>query len=308
MNITVENIAEYQGHTGSLYALTVDEAGNRAFSSGDDGIVAGWELSKLKDDGVGVLRVEKAVYALFWIEEWKWLAVGMSDGTVHIIDPDSKTIIKTIRKITESVYGLHYEEERGYLWVLYGKGYVSVLKLPDFEEIGFRQLADNNLRAILFSHLDSSIFFGTSDHNILRMEKNSGELDQSWKAHENSVFALALHPDGRYLLSGGRDAHLNVWEATSPYSSLEKIPAHNFTVNAIVFSPDGRYFMTASRDKTLKLWDAETIRLLKVIDMFRNKGHKHSVNRLAWLPDGTILSAGDDRRLIRWKLTVHAEN
>lgn len=306
--ITVENITEYQGHTGSLYALAVDEKGGRAFSSGDDGIVAGWDLSKTADNGVGVLRVEKAVYALHWIEEWKWLAVGMSDGTLHVVDPESKTIVKTIRKITESIYGIHYEADRGYLWVLYGKGYVSVLKLPTFEEIGFRQLADNNLRAILCSPLDDSIFFGTSDHRILRMKKQSGEISEQWIAHENSVFALALHPDGRYLLSGGRDAHLNVWESTAPFSSLEKIPAHNFTINAIVFSPDAKYFMTASRDKTLKLWDAETIKLLKVVDVQRNQGHKHSVNRLAWLPDGTLLSAGDDRRLIRWKLTVRAGN
>lgn len=306
MTYQVENIAEYNGHTGSLYALAVNQKTGNAYTSGDDGVVAEWDLDKPGEDGRGILKLGSAVYSLEWIGEWKWLAAGMSDGTLHIVDPADLQIIKTIRKITEPIYGMHYEDDRGYLWVLYGKGYVQILKLPTFEEVGFRKIADNHLRAILFSEEESAIYFGSSDHNILRMDSQSGEITHSWKAHENSVFSLAIHPERKYLLSGGRDAHLNVWDAAAPFNNQQKIPAHNFTINAIVFSPDGRFVMTGSRDKTLKLWDAESLKLLKVIDLLRNKGHKHSVNRLIWLDDGTILSAGDDRRLIRWKLTVHA--
>ncbi len=304
--VIVEKVCEYQGHTGSLFALAVDHDGNRAFSSGDDGVVAAWDLSTQTDDGTGVLKVGGAVYALHWIEEWKWLAVGMSDGTLHIVDPAEKQILHTLRKITDPVYGLHYEEERGYLWVLYGKGYVSVIKMPNFEEMGFQRLADDNLRAVAFSPYDTSVFFGSSDNRMLQMDRQSGEILNTWKAHDRSVFSLALHPEGAYMLSGGMDAHLNVWDSTPPFQSRAKIPAHNFTVNAILFSPDARFFVTGSRDKSLKIWDAHSLELLKVIDMFRNEGHRHSVNRLAWAGDGTLLSAGDDRRLIRWRLTVGA--
>lgn len=304
MSYQVENIAEYQGHTGSLYALAADQQTARAFTSGDDGIVAEWQLDRPEVSGKGLLQVDSAVYALEWIEEWNWLAVGMSDGTLYLLDPASQKLVHTTRKITEPIYGLKYEEDRHYLWMLYGKGYVQILKLPAFEEVGFRKIADNHLRAIVFSKGESAVYFGASDQHILRMDSQSGDLSHTWKAHENSVFSLAMHPQKHYLISGGRDAHLNLWSAKAPFQNIRKIPAHNFTINAIAFSPDEKYVMTGSRDKTLKLWDTGSFNLLKVIDWKRNNGHKHSVNRLIWMNDGTILSAGDDRRLIRWRLHV----
>lgn len=304
----VHKLHEYSGHVGSIYSLAVNGAQTTAYTSGDDGTVAAWNLLATSDEGIGVMKVEKAIYALCSVPDFNWLIAGMSDGTVHFIDPQAKQILHTIRKITEPVYNIRYESERQYLWVLYGKGYLSVIRLPDFEEIGFRKLAEDHLRDMIFSPIEPVIFFGASDHRILAMNRESGIIQSDWVAHDNSVFSLAIDPKGRYLLSGGRDAHLNVWEATAPYAALEKIPAHNFTINDIAFSPDGKYFMTASRDKTLKLWDANSLQLLKVIDMFRNQGHRHSVNRVVWLKDGTILSAGDDRRLIRWGLTVGAED
>ncbi len=296
----------YSGHSGSIYALAVNSSQTTAYTSGDDGVVAAWQLDQAEDEGVGILQVDKAVYALAWISGHEWLVAGRSDGTMDVIDPVSKVVIHQQRKLAEAVYGLAYEPERDYLWILYGKGFLSVINVATWEEVGFQRLAGDHLRAILFSPFDPRIFVGSSDRQVLVLDKTQGGVIEQWKAHENSVFALALHPDNRYLLSGGRDAHLNVWSSQPPYDSIQKIPAHNFTINDIVFSPDGAYVLTASRDKTLKLWDATSLQLLKVIDMFRDQGHRHSVNRLCWLRDGTVLSASDDRRMIRWKWTVGA--
>ncbi len=303
----VEKICEYTGHTGSIYALALTETETTAFSSGDDGIVAAWDLGQHGGDARALLRVDKAVYALAAMGELNSLAVGMSDGNLHWLSLADKQAPRSLRKIAEPVYGLFFEPGRNYLWVLYGKGFLWILHMPDGKEVGFVRLSEDHLRGFLPWYEQNKLFIAASDRHILALTLDTGETEARWLAHDNSVFALARHPLGRYLLSGGRDAHLNVWDARPPYSRLESIPAHNFTVNDIAFSPDGALFATASRDKTIKIWDAERVQLLKVIDMFRHQGHRHSVNRLHWLGDGSLLSASDDRRLIRWKLTAGEE-
>ena len=121
-----------------------------------------------------------------------------------------------------------------------------------------------------------------------------------FSAHQFSANVATYSPDGTLLLSGGRDAHLNIWDAKS-YTLIKSIPAHNFAIYDIVFSPDAKLFATASRDKTIKIWDAETFELLVRIDKEKWDGHLNSVNKLLWSSyNNYLISTGDDRSIMVW--------
>jgi WD40 repeat protein len=68
------------------------------------------------------------------------------------------------------------------------------------------------------------------------------------------------------------------------------------------YSPNKKYIATASRDKTVKIWDAENLKVLARIDKEKNEGHVNSVNTLQWMSDEVLLTAGDDRSIIAWKV------
>ena len=102
------------------------------------------------------------------------------------------------------------------------------------------------------------------------------------------------------ILTGGRDAHLNIWDAKS-YTLIKSIPAHNYAIYDIVFSPDAKLFATASRDKTVKIWDAETFELQVRINKENYDGHVNSVNKLLWT-DKYLVSTGDDRAVMVWEV------
>jgi WD40 repeat protein len=115
------------------------------------------------------------------------------------------------------------------------------------------------------------------------------------------VFSLAFSPDEQYLVSGGRDAMLRVWDVNDQFTQLSVQPAHMYTINDLAFSPDGRFLITASRDRTIKCWDAQTFELLKVVDTLRYGSHPRSVNCLYWA-DQLLVSGGDDRQAMIWEI------
>src|SRR5690606_37309009 len=119
-----------------------------------------------------------------------------------------------------------------------------------------------------------------------------------------SVFTVRYSPDGRFLLTAGRDAHFRVWDVKQDYQLVQDVAAHMYALNHIDFSPDGSMFATCSMDKSIKLWDAATFRLLKVIDRSRHAGHGTSVNKLLWSSfENLLLSASDDRMISVWEIS-----
>ncbi len=304
-DISVQQVSEYTGHTGSIFALAVDAYEVYAYTSGDDGIIVQWDLYRPNSDGNGLFRIERSVYALAVAEEHQLVIAGTSDGPLYAYHLSQKKLVFTSRKHTGAIYDLWVDRERSLLWVLHAEGVLWVMSLPDFEEKGYLRPSQAHLRSIYPDPDEQHLYLASSDHQIHVLDSVSGQIAYKWKAHENSVFALNIHQGAKYLLSGGRDAHLCVWDLQQQYQPVKRIPAHNFTINGIALSPQEDYFVTASRDKTIKLWDAYSFDLLKVVDFARHKGHKHSVNRVRWLErDQTVLSCGDDRRLLRWKFDI----
>ena len=142
---------------------------------------------------------------------------------------------------------------------------------------------------------------GASDGKVYLLDRLALSLLDFAPAHAPSVFALAFSRDGEYLFSGGRDASLSRWRVLDGSFTLEQnVPAHLMTVNAIALHPSGDYLATASRDKTIRLWRSTDLKLLKVLEVVRDRGHVNSVNALCWLDEHTLITGGDDRRVLEW--------
>ena len=144
---------------------------------------------------------------------------------------------------------------------------------------------------------------GYSDNSIRVFDLDDMKLKQEWMAHTNSVFTVRYTPDGKFLISGSRDARLKVWDAASGYLQSAEVVAHLYAINHLDFSPNGKHFVTCSMDKSIKVWDAGQMKLLKVIDRARHAGHGTSVNKVLWTTyQDQLLSASDDRTISIWSL------
>ncbi len=301
MTIQVEKLHTFSGHNAALYALAPGRTNRHFLSAGGDGWVVEWDMDS-PELGKLVASVETQTFSLCALPDHHRIVAGNMNGGLHWIDRQQPEKTKNVLHHRKGVYDLKVIGP--WLFSVGGDGGLTRWEAANARSVESLQLSHTALRAISFSEKRGEIAIGASDHSIYFLEAETLAIKRVLKkAHSNSVFTLAYSPDGRYLLSGGRDAMLRVWDLENDASQLSEQPAHLFTINHLVYSPDGTLFATASRDRTLKIWDAQTFQLLKVVDTLRFGGHTRSVNRLLWLPDG-LLSCGDDRLAMCWKITA----
>jgi WD40 repeat protein len=303
--LKVAKIAQLTGHNASVFALGEDQAPNTFLSGAGDGWIVRWNLDE-PENGRLIAKVETQVFSILHLPERNMMIAGNMNGGVHWVDLENPEKTRNVAHHQKGVFAI--EALGNYILTAGGQGMLTKWDRATGKAMESLQLSNQSHRSIAISPDQKEIAVGCSDNGIYLLDAQTLSIRHHIKeAHNNSVFSLAYHPDGAYLLSGGRDAHLKVWQLDAPPKCVDEKPAHWFTINSIVFSPCGRWFATGSRDKTLKIWDAKSFELLKVLETIRDKGHLNSVNRLFWTPyQNYLISASDDRSLIIWEISPAA--
>ena len=118
------------------------------------------------------------------------------------------------------------------------------------------------------------------------------------------VTCVAFVPDGRRVVSGGRDCVLRIWDIISR-KCIKEYPGHGGGILDLAVSNDGQYVATASSDKTIRIWNIsenvmnkrfKPVECLKVLE-----GHSEWVRSVSYNIDGNeIVSASDDGTIRIW--------
>ncbi|MDJ0702987.1 MAG: WD40 repeat domain-containing protein [Leptolyngbyaceae cyanobacterium MO_188.B28] len=122
-------------------------------------------------------------------------------------------------------------------------------------------------------------------------------LAKTLNQHSDSVWSVALSPDGQTLVSSSADKTIKIWQVETG-QVLQTLSGHDDTVRAIALSADGRTLASGSGDNTIKLWNIETGQLIRTL-----AEHPGPVWSVAISPDGqTLISGGEDGTLKIWDL------
>lgn len=298
--IEVQKTATLHGHKDCVYTLAKSPHPAYFFSSGGDGVVARWYLEN-PEIGEVLVKVPNSVYALCGVPEKGHLIVGQNHEGLHLVDLEKKREIRSVKLTASPIFDIQYWQDM--IFVACGDGVVIVVDYDSFVVKKHLKASDKSARCISINPIEREFAVGYSDNFIRVFSLQTLGLNYTINAHKLSVFTVAYSPDGRFLLSGSRDAHLRVWDVENKYQMQESIVAHMYAINHITYSPDEKYFATGSMDKSIKLWDAEAFKLLKVIDKARHAGHGTSVNKLLWTNfQSQLVSGSDDRTLSVWDL------
>ena len=299
--MNIRKIDTFSGHRDSVYTIISDNSEHGFYSAGADGFIIQWDLQK-PDLGKLVARAGVSVYALCFDQENQSLWIGQNFEGIQILDTVNGKIENTSRITTAAIFDI--QMWKGKALAALGDGVILVMDIATFSVQKHIKISDKSIRSISINPATSEFAVGDSNHNVHIFDFDDFKLKKTIKSHTNSVFSVQYSPDGRFLFTMGRDAHLKIWDAANNYEPVTDIAAHMYAINHVSFSPDGKFFATCSMDKSVKLWDASTFRLKKIIDRARHAGHGTSVNKLLWTNyENQLISCSDDRTISVWEVT-----
>jgi len=139
---------------------------------------------------------------------------------------------------------------------------------------------------------------GWADGRIRSHDVDSGNA--LWlidNAHRGGVTALTLSHNQRFILSGGEEGEVRVWELRTR-ELVSHLKEHNMPVRSIALYEDNFHAISVSRDRSILCWD---LRSEKRITSHQQR--MGGINSVALSGDQTIvLTVGQERRVTSWDL------
>lgn len=131
----------------------------------------------------------------------------------------------------------------------------------------------------------------------------SPNFDSNWEHFLTTVngefWACDLTRDSKYLVTGGQDKTVRVWDLTSA-QPIKLMLSHTSNVKGVAVSCNSRYIVSGSLDKTVKLWDFTTGELLHTFT-----DHQNSVFAVSITENEKLAASGSqDNSVILWDLEV----
>ena len=293
---------EHTGHTAAIYTLAPAPDG-ALISAGGDGTLLAWNPA-IPEEVRLLARFPAPVYSVLASVEGLLFA-GTAEGELFVLDPGSKRVLNRIRAHTKGIFSItSLGDDR--LACAGGDGSLSIWKLSAVDDrrcelLRTIPLCEAKLRGLAHSPQHDLLAVACGDGFVRVLDTLLFNEVATCEGHSGGANTVIFLPSRSVLVSGGKDGHLRIWDASTGYREMLSIAAHRSTVYQLIGDANGERFLSVSRDRTAKLWNADTFAPLYRLDA-QHGGHSHSVNAACWMNE-SLFTAGDDRKVLRWSET-----
>ena len=134
-------------------------------------------------------------------------------------------------------------------------------------------------------------------HTFPRADKLDGKSSKKDNNHFDSVFALAVSSDSKFLASGGKDRKINIYSVESN-ALLKTFFHHKDFITGLVFRRGSNELFSSSMDRSVKLWNIEGMTYVETLF-----GHQEGILDVdSSVKERCISVGGRDRSLHLFKI------
>jgi molecular chaperone DnaK (HSP70) len=127
-------------------------------------------------------------------------------------------------------------------------------------------------------------------------------LVHTLNGHANTVWCIAVNPNGQSLASGSEDGAIGVWNLQTG-QMLHRLDGHKGGVYTVAICPDRQTLLSGGADGTIRMWNALSGAQLHIFT--GQSGWPANATSLAVSPDGRIFASGSrDNSIKFWNLTT----
>ena len=285
-------------HTGPAFHAAFTPDGKRLWTAGEDNTLRQWDfrenvfsLRRLPDypHAVSADWTKALTFDGNRVEVWNLQTgdpitsvTGQGWPIYAVFTPDGgKLLVREYRYDTAVLWDLETEKE---IQAFAGTGYLS------FPYIRCVKFSPDGTKVWMANHYwDNQVsLWDVATGSKLR----AYSYDPRYRDYLETVWSLAVSPDGKEVVAGTSWGRIHVWNANTG-ALMKSFPAHGdsygYTILDIVYSPDGTKFLTCGLDGYARLWDAATLNPIFAFPSFHNppKG-------AAFSPDGRRVLIGTD--------------
>jgi len=127
--------------------------------------------------------------------------------------------------------------------------------------------------------------------NRLHLLRDQSAL--SLRGHLGTVYTASFSPDGRWILSGGADGSLKIWNAFTGEERMT-VSSHKGAMLVTAFSPNGERVAAGGDDGWVRIWNVTEGK--KVLEC----PHQEVVTSLAFSPSGKWIASSGRRYIRLW--------
>ena len=173
---------------------------------------------------------------------------GCADGTIKLWDTQEEKLLKNLPSLKHSVSAVQFSADGKRIYASSTAGTIRVfevysdkhdllLETHGFQITAFDLGSDGRLAVFNTGPGGSALALG---------DLKSGELVRSFDSHNAHFTAVCFSFDNQFVLSGGDDGSVTLWEAATG-RSLKTIEAHDKKVTCVSMARDGRRFLRRQR-------------------------------------------------------------
>ena len=127
------------------------------------------------------------------------------------------------------------------------------------------------------------------------------------QAHAGAAHVARFNTGGRYLLTGGSDQQIHLWNAKTGASDeldtkgrsacIQRYSAHSYEILCLDIAPDSLRFASAGPDRAIMLWDVATGQVFR--RFHSHTGRIHDVKFGGAREEGSLLYAAGSDKVLR---------
>ncbi|KAL6849355.1 pre-rRNA processing protein [Amphichorda felina] len=126
--------------------------------------------------------------------------------------------------------------------------------------------------------------------------------DKAYKRHAGEILAVAASPDGKYVVTGGEDKKLIVWDAAT-LKPIKIFTHHRDAITGLAFRRGTNQLYSCAKDRTVKVWSLDEFAYVETL--FGHQDHIVDIDALA--QERCVSVGARDRTARLWKVAEETQ-